>query len=355
MRPATASTPRSPRPLWVAPTPTVRIRDSPAVRSRPRCGQDASHRCAMTAIAHSSTACRSERCSENHHGDTEYTRENETPFLRVSVSVLRVTGRAGSASRDASPVKPAGPYFLTSADAVLQSAPWIHISSAMPNPPITPCPPWSNCASASCVPLLTEFGYRQAERVAEHPATGRDGWSEAASGDPEAGAGPSVAAYGITRPVCSPMRRTLLTAQPASRTLGLQPEIWPDIHEHGGIYLDHGEPAGKVGYPGITPPEVHAQFPGDRAPEGLTESGLVARWLRGMGDLRAPGQGGRPQAAGMNTDDAGIAMVTHGAFASAVIMALVGTPPMRGCISATTTPASPSFTFGPTAGSGCAT
>jgi 2,3-bisphosphoglycerate-dependent phosphoglycerate mutase len=178
-----------------------------------------------------------------------------------------------------------------------------------------------------CDPLLTELGYRQAEHVAEHLATGRDGWSEAASADPEAGGSPSVAAYGITRLVCSPMRRTLLTAQPASQTLGLQPEIWLDIHEHGGIYLDHGEPAGKVGYPGITRPEVHAQFPSYHAPEGLTESGW---WRDGFEEwetclLRAGGVARRLRA--MNTDDAGIAMVTHGAFASALIMALVGTPP----------------------------
>ena len=73
-----------------------------------------------------------------------------------------------------------------------------------------------------CDPLLTELGYRQADHVAEHLATGRDGWSEAASADPEAGGGPSAAAYGITRLVCSPMRRTLLTAQPASQALGLR-------------------------------------------------------------------------------------------------------------------------------------
>lgn len=179
-----------------------------------------------------------------------------------------------------------------------------------------------------CDPLLTELGYRQAERVAEHLATGHDGWSEAASADPEAGGGPTVAAYGITRLVCSPMRRTLLTAQPASQTLGLEPEIWLDIHEHGGIYLDHGEPAGKVGYPGITRSEVRAQFPGYRAPEDLTElgwwrdgfeewetcllrAGVVARRLHDMN--RDPGES--------------IAMVTHGAFASALIMALVSTPP----------------------------
>ena len=69
------------------------------------------------------------------------------------------------------------------------------------------------------------------------------------------------------------MKRTLLTAQPISRALDLRPEIWLDIHEHGGIYLDHGEPMGKVGYPGITRPEVLAQFPGYPAPEALTDQG----------------------------------------------------------------------------------
>ena len=175
-------------------------------------------------------------------------------------------------------------------------------------------------------PLLTELGSRQADLLAEHLATGRDGWSEAASADPEAGGDPSATRYGITRLVCSPMRRTLLTAQPVGRALGLDPEIWLGIHEHGGIYLDHGEPTGKVGYPGITRPEIHAQFPGYRVPEGLTEQGW---WRDGFEEwetclIRA----GRvaQELRAMNTGDARIAMVTHGAFASALIMALVGTP-----------------------------
>ena len=148
-----------------------------------------------------------------------------------------------------------------------------------------------------CDPLLTELGYRQADHLAEHLATGRDGWSEAASADPEAGGRPSAAPYGITHLVCSPMKRTLLTAQPVSQALGLRPEIWLDIHEHGGIYLDHGEPAGKVGYPGITRPEVLAQFHGYRAPEGLTDRGW---WRDGFEEWRrmpAPGRGCCPPTA----------------------------------------------------------
>jgi 2,3-bisphosphoglycerate-dependent phosphoglycerate mutase len=181
-----------------------------------------------------------------------------------------------------------------------------------------------------CDPLLTELGYRQAALLAEHLATGCDGWSEAASADPEAGGGPCTTTYGITCLVCSPMKRALLTTQPASRALGLQPEIWLDIHEHGGIYLDHGEPAGKVGYPGITRPEVGAQFPGYRAPETLTDWGW---WHDGFEEweacLRRAGEVAR-RLRGMNSGEASIAMVTHGGFASALIMALVGTPPDAG-------------------------
>jgi broad specificity phosphatase PhoE len=181
-----------------------------------------------------------------------------------------------------------------------------------------------------CDPLLTPLGYRQAEFLAEHLATGRDGWSEVASADPEAGGALSAVTYGITRLVCSPMKRTLLTAQPVSRALGLRPEVWLDIHEHGGIYLDHGAPVGRVGYPGITRGELLAQFPGYSAPDGLTDEGwwrdgfeewdvCLARAARVARRLREQG-----------ATDERIAMVTHGAFASALVMALVGTPPDAG-------------------------
>jgi 2,3-bisphosphoglycerate-dependent phosphoglycerate mutase len=181
-----------------------------------------------------------------------------------------------------------------------------------------------------CDPLLTELGYRQAELLAEHLTTGCDGWSDAASADPEAGGGPCAATYGITHLVCSPMKRTLLTAQPISQALGLRPEIWLDIHEHGGIYLDHGKPAGKIGYPGITRSELVAQFPDYPAPAALTDQGW---WRDGFEEWevcldRAAGVARRLRE--MGAGGASIAMVTHGAFASALIMALVGTPPDAG-------------------------
>jgi 2,3-bisphosphoglycerate-dependent phosphoglycerate mutase len=176
-----------------------------------------------------------------------------------------------------------------------------------------------------CDPLLTELGHRQAERLAHHLATGRDGWSETLAADPEAG-GMSPSPYGITRLVCSPMRRALLTTQPAGRALGLDPEIWLEIHEHGGIYLDHGEPVGRVGYPGITRGEVLAQFPGFRMPDALTETGW---WRDGFEEwdtcLERAGVVAR-KLRDMRESSETIAMVTHGAFGSALIAALVGSP-----------------------------
>ena len=191
-------------------------------------------------------------------------------------------------------------------------------------------PPETEAATRVCDPLLTELGHRQAERLAEHLATGCDGWGETVSADPEAGGDGCVSTYGITRLVCSPMRRALLTAQPISRALGLQPEVWLDIHEHGGIYLDHDAPVGRVGYPGITRGELEAQFPGYRAPGELTETGW---WRAGFEEwavcvARAAGVASRLREQATSTDR--LAMVTHGAFASVLIMALVSTPPSAG-------------------------
>ena len=100
-----------------------------------------------------------------------------------------------------------------------------------------------------CDPLLTELGHRQAELPGRAPGDRPRRLERSRIGRPEAGGAPSVTSYGITRLVCSPMRRTLLTAQPISHVLEIRPEVWLDIHEHGGIYLDHGAPWGVSATP----------------------------------------------------------------------------------------------------------
>jgi 2,3-bisphosphoglycerate-dependent phosphoglycerate mutase len=175
-----------------------------------------------------------------------------------------------------------------------------------------------------CDPLLTELGYRQAQLLAEHLVHGRNAGCEALSTDPEAGAGGSTSGYGITRILCSPMRRALLTAQPAGQALGLRPEVWVDIHEHGGIYLDHGDGVGKVGYPGIPRDELLAQFPDYVVPDELSDAGW---WHDGYEELagcaaRAAAVAERLRA--MRDTDERIAMVTHGEFSNFLLNALLG-------------------------------
>jgi broad specificity phosphatase PhoE len=119
-------------------------------------------------------------------------------------------------------------------------------------------------------PLLTELGVRQAERVAEHLARRLP----LADGTP-------------TRLYCSAMWRALHTAHCIARATGLTPEVWVDIHEHGGIYLEHceyeGEDAGcVVGYPGLTRSAILAAFPGTLLPPEVTEAGW---WHGGREEL----------------------------------------------------------------------
>jgi 2,3-bisphosphoglycerate-dependent phosphoglycerate mutase len=128
----------------------------------------------------------------------------------------------------------------------------------------------TNREDRGCDPPLTDLGWRQAELLAQHLAAGTQREPAAEPG------------YNITHLYCSPMWRALQTARPVGQALGLAPQVWIDIHEWGGIYLDHGEPEGFVGHPGRTRPEILAEFPDYVLPEGMTEQGW---WNRGVEDV----------------------------------------------------------------------
>lgn len=132
--------------------------------------------------------------------------------------------------------------------------------------------------------------------------------------------------HSFTHLYTSPMRRTLQTAQPLARALNLQPEIWVDIHEHGGIYLTQN--GVTTGFGGLTRSQIQAEFPGYTLPEMITENGwwnpqdgfeditlCRARAMRVARRLRE-----RAQAE--NSADDRIALVTHGTFMDCLIKAL---------------------------------
>ncbi len=167
-----------------------------------------------------------------------------------------------------------------------------------------------------CDPPLTELGKQQAEVVAQHLATGLRlaPWKEKISGQ---------RGYGITQLYCSPMQRALHTARYVGQALGLAPQVWVDVHERGGIFLDHGDNGGVVGYPGKTRTEILVEFPNFVLPESITEQG----WWRQQGkeDIAVFYE----RAAGVAemfrrwaASDEQIAMVSHGDFADCLLKTL---------------------------------
>ena len=161
-------------------------------------------------------------------------------------------------------------------------------------------------------PELTEKGRDQIEYAAEYIGKGLHLYpEEREEGQP-----------GLDRLYCSAMIRAMHTAEPIGRALGMAPEIWVDIHETGGIFLDHGGERGKVGTRGQTRAEITERFPETVVPATVSEDGWwnknMEEWYEGQGraiavaaDLLArAGEHGR------------IGLVTHGNFMSLLIQAL---------------------------------
>jgi broad specificity phosphatase PhoE len=171
-------------------------------------------------------------------------------------------------------------------------------------------------------PPLTEMGRHQAQVLARHLANGTNQVPKENKSYPGPG-------YGITRLYCSPMWRALQTAQPIGLALELAPEVWVDVHEYGGIYLDHGEDGGVVGYPGKTRSEILAEFPDYVLPEKITEQGW---WNRGREDWPTCHQRAlkaAQQLRQMAASDERVAMISHGGFIDTLLKALFNLSPDR--------------------------
>ena len=175
-------------------------------------------------------------------------------------------------------------------------------------------------------PPLTELGQKQAAKVADYlaNATNFDQWIDRKAEEHENKKG-----FGLTRLYCSPMLRTLQTSLPIAKALNLHPQVWPDLHEHGGLHLDTGDERGILGFPGLGRSAMMEQFPGYVLPETITESGwydpshgvediagAMARAIRVASVLKTQA-----------TSQERIALVIHGTFADALIKALLNLLP----------------------------
>jgi broad specificity phosphatase PhoE len=173
-------------------------------------------------------------------------------------------------------------------------------------------------------PPLTELGERQSEILAWHLAEGRElepSTSEANN--------PNQRGYGITRLYCSPMWRALQTAYFIGQALRLTSEVWVDLHEKGGIYLDDENGRGPVGYPGRARREIQAAFPDYVLPEGITEHGW---WNREYEDWPACHERASRVANELRQwppSDERVVLVSHGGFMDALLKALFKQSPDR--------------------------
>jgi broad specificity phosphatase PhoE len=174
-----------------------------------------------------------------------------------------------------------------------------------------------------CDPTLTELGEHQAQVLAHHLATQVE-----LVPPPSTTNGHERPGYVFTRFICSPMWRALQTADPIGRALGLAPEVWADIHEQGGIYLEHSDERGLVGYPGVSRRQIQTVFPNYIVPDEVTERGWWNReyeeWPACHQRAARVAQKLRAWAADDDGHDQSIAMVSHGGFVDALLKALFG-------------------------------
>lgn len=170
-----------------------------------------------------------------------------------------------------------------------------------------------------CDPPLTDIGEAQADRLAHYLKAAGAGVERCN----DAGTVQNCSGFEFDRIFSSPMLRAIQTAAPVGKALGVRPEIWIDIHEEGGIWLDEGDGRGEVGFPGLTRSEIAARFPDFVAPETLTDEG----WWNRPPEIKVEwcARAGRVASA-LHERFAGtaerIALVCHGGFANDLLHAV---------------------------------
>ncbi|MBW7883043.1 MAG: histidine phosphatase family protein [Caldilineaceae bacterium] len=169
-------------------------------------------------------------------------------------------------------------------------------------------------------PELTPAGRQQAEQLAAYM-----GALQATAQD-ETGRGASVTERPVTAIYTSPMLRAMQTAAPLAGTLGMSPEVWVEIHEHGGLFTGDPRNGEVVSYPGLSRAQIAARFRAFSLPPQVTESGW---WSGGYEEMSACTVRAQRVAqtlrhwAPARPDDV-LLLVTHGTFMDQLIKALLG-------------------------------
>jgi len=177
-------------------------------------------------------------------------------------------------------------------------------------------------------PELTVIGKQQAHATADYLKNGKN-LESLVTVAPDSPERAELKPFSFTHLYCSAMHRALQTTYPISAAVGLKPEIWLDIHEHGGIYLDHEE--GAIGHGGRTRTQILTEFPEYLMPESITDEGW---WTQGKEDYPLAAARAmrvawtlRERAAADATSGDRIIFVSHGTFIDVLIKALLNNLP----------------------------
>ena len=180
----------------------------------------------------------------------------------------------------------------------------------------------ANISDRSVDPPLTDLGERQADMLGEYVARGENQeLSRETTGNTKYELRHGL---GITSLFTSPMYRSLQTVLPVSRASGLAPRIWVDIHEEGGMFLNHGGDEGLVGYPGRTRSEILAEFPDYVLPTNFDETGWWNKDHEDPASLLVRATKVSEQLREMAKTEDRVAIITHGAFMNALLNAIFG-------------------------------
>jgi 2,3-bisphosphoglycerate-dependent phosphoglycerate mutase len=105
-------------------------------------------------------------------------------------------------------------------------------------------------------PDLTKLGYEQRDYLAEFLTTTLE---------------LHETSFGFTHLYCSAMHRALLTVQPVAKAFDMQPQVWVDLHEKGGMFLR--EKGHVNGFKGMTRASILKEFPNYDLPDTIKDNG----------------------------------------------------------------------------------
>jgi broad specificity phosphatase PhoE len=166
-------------------------------------------------------------------------------------------------------------------------------------------------------PDLTDVGYRQAQETADYLRTGNN-----------------ALLRNVHEIYVSPLRRTLLTCRPIAQALQIDPKVWPDLYEVGGVYsnelnsTDANGVIGTVGHSGLTRSHMRTEFPNYILDDSVTDRGwytLSTKETKEQGRARIERvlQTLRNQVEAAS-EDRTILLVVHGDFIDYFVQAAFG-------------------------------